>query len=190
MEFLTRLWGRFVRRPGLPSHLLAAVWLSLVVIASSNVEPDFVVFMGVALGALFLGGLWSLHAVAFFIHTATLRLKSPLRRTEVIAWCILPAIVVVASFTWKSRAPLRLRFYMSRPHLLAAVVSGQGSGTAGLFHYEHRDYDNGLPHLKTCTSGIFDEAGFVYSPDVHPDSDWALTYRHFHGSWYTYIWSE
>jgi hypothetical protein len=184
------LFRRFLRRPGLPGHLLAILWLLLVVLGASNVRANLLEFMGILLGGLALGGLWCLHALLYFFRTAKLAMREPLTRGEIAAWFVLPVITVIALGLWVSRAPLKVRFRLSEPALLAAAEQGRDSGRAGFFHFERRDYDNGLVHLRTCSAGIFDEAGFVNSPAGWPESNWALTYRHFKGHWYTYVWSD
>ena len=85
MELSRQLFRRFLRRPGLPSHLAAVLWLGLVVVGSSNVGVGLVLFFLIFFGAVFLGGLWTLHALIYFFRTARLGMKSPLRPGEIVA---------------------------------------------------------------------------------------------------------
>ena len=171
----------------MPSHLLAVVFLLLVTVAVSNADHEFNPSYLAGLCALVLGGLWCLHAVIYFFHTATMRLKAPLGRVEIAAWFVLPLIVVIAAGMCKTRLPLRVRFRLSEAALLAATEGERESGRAGLYTFDRWSFDNDLPHLKTC-SFIFSDGGFVYSPDGRPfaGDNPALTYRHFRGGWYTW----
>lgn len=140
---------------------------------------------------LLIGGWWAVRFLMLMQSIVRSREDAYEFRHGWKGWFVAPGVVVLTLALLLVRAPLLLRFGLSRGAFeRAAAAQLRGDRVAphswiGLYGVRFTGKDDGRVYFTTG-GWIFDEDGFVFAPDGPPPNAWPLSTRPLGGAWHTF----
>ena len=140
---------------------------------------------------LLIGGWWSMRFVALAQSVVTSRADAYEFKHGWRGWFIAPVVVALTISLLAIRAPLRLRFGLSRgafERAATAQPNGAGrlpAGWIGLYSVHYTWAEGECVYFATG-GRVFDQDGFVYAPSGPPPDGWPLTTSSLGGGWHTF----
>lgn len=190
--FGTRWTRADIRRPPSTTFTTLAIGnAALLLWAFSEPGGAFLPLLGSLCLWLVLGAWWAIRALLLAQSILTSRENAYEFPHDWRGWLWGPAVVAVVIALLLVRAPLLLRFGLSRS-AFERVASDRSSihramqGTwIGLYPVHRVWHEDGRVYFTTG-GFLFDEDGFVYAPDGPPPNAWPMSTYPLGGTWHAF----
>jgi hypothetical protein len=151
---------------------------------------------------LLIFGAWFLLGTAYLCHllwvVGSFRSREdrpPLLSPPMAVWLVEPFIFLLVIACLARNLPMRVRFTFSEPALTSYVQAVQKGGNSssrvplkvGSYTiYETHRLQNGEVRLITGPCGLFDDCGFIYSPQRRPQAGGENWFQPLRPRWYVW----